>query len=519
MKELSQIRMAVLDALRGAGIQAMEVFPEKQAMAYSGVVAAVGVGAASGKTAGFCHYLGEMKDPETQAVRERYGKELFGQITVELRANRAADCERGCETATEVLLGGLPEGVRTGELTWEAICWEKTTGMFLRRGVLECRALFLTESAVESGEFLDFRLKGVYERVSEMRHERPGVYSVYDASSVTSAGRAAKRIGVAALAVKGTANTAVTLTGYGAGVEAFGEDGADTPGMSTLLKLLFANGASTVYAVRVGAGGGLEAYQAAFAALANCDVQVVVCDSSELTIQKALKTAVETASAARGERIGVIGGSGDTAAQLVTRAEAINSERMVLVGPDMKDESGKALSGVFAAAAVAGAIACGADPAVPLNGAELYGIGGLQSVYSDNDIDLLVQGGVTPLEDVGGVVSPVRGITTRTKTGSAADSTWRELTTVLIADNVIPAVRSALRSKFARAKNTAQGRGAIRAQTIVELEKKKDAQIIESYGEVAVTAAADDPTVCLVEFSFAVAHGLNQIRLTVHLTV
>ena len=41
----------------------------------------------------------------------------------------------------------------------------------------------------------------------------------------------------------------------------------------------------------------------------------------------------------------------------------------------------------------------------------------------------------------------------------------------------------------------------------------------KEYGEVAVTAAADDPTVCLVEFSFAVAHGLNQIRLTVHLTV
>jgi len=161
MKELSQIRKAVLDALCGAGIAAMEAFPAEQAMAYSGAVAAVGVGVASGKTAGFCHYLGEMRDPETQVIRERYGKELFGQITVELRANRAADCERGCETATEVLLGGLPEGVRTGELTWEAICWEKATGMFLRRGVLECRALFLAESAVEPGEFLDFRLKGV----------------------------------------------------------------------------------------------------------------------------------------------------------------------------------------------------------------------------------------------------------------------------------------------------------------------------------------------------------------------
>ena len=341
--------------------------------------------------------------------------------------------------------------------------------------------------------------------MSETRHERPGVYSVYDASSVTSAGR--------------TANAVVTLTGYSTGVDVFGEDEAGAPGMSTLLKLLFANGASTVYAVRTGEAADQAAYQAAFAALESYDVQVMVCDSSEVNIQKALKTAVETASAARGERIGVIGGSGDTAAQLVTRAAAVNSERMVLVGPDMKDENGTELPGVFAAAAVAGAIACGSDPAMPLNGAELYGIGGLQSVYSDNDIDLLVQGGVTPLEDVGGVVSPVRGITTRTKTGSAADATWRELTTILIADDVIPTVRSALRSKFARAKNTAQGRGAIRAQTIVELEKKKDAQIIESYGEVTVTASADDPTVCLVEFSFGVAHGLNQIHLAVHLTV
>ena len=53
----------------------------------------------------------------------------------------------------------------------------------------------------------------------------------------------------------------------------------------------------------------------------------------------------------------------------------------------------------------------------------------------------------------------------------------------------------------------------------MELEKKLSAQIIESYGEVTVTASADDPTVCLVEFSFGVAHGLNQIYLTVHITV
>ncbi len=126
---------------------------------------------------------------------------------------------------------------------------------------------------------------------------------------------------------------------------------------------------------------------------------------------------------------------------------------------------------------------------------------------------------MTPLESAAGVISPVRGITTRTTTGGAADATWRELTTILIVDDIIPAVRSSLRSKFARAKNTPQTRGAIRSQVIVELEKKKAAAIIDGYGEVTVTVDDDDPTVCLVEFGFAVAHGLNQIYLTVHITV
>ena len=90
---------------------------------------------------------------------------------------------------------------------------------------------------------------------------------------------------------------------------------------------------------------------------------------------------------------------------------------------------------------------------------------------------------------------------------------------VLIVDDVIPAVRSALRSRFALTKNTAQTRSAIRSQVIVELEKKLAAQIIDGYGSVAAAASAEDPAVCEVEFSFAVAHGLNQIYLTAHITV
>ena len=351
-------------------------------------------------------------------------------------------------------------------------------------------------------------------------HERPGVYSSYDASSAFSYGVTAKIIGIAAQAARGTDNTAVSLTGYSQGIAAFGEDAAGHSGMSSLLKLLFANRAVAIVAVKVADTGTETDYAAAFDVLSRQDaVQVLVCDSAELSVQQALRTAVVTASQNRRERIAVVGGSGETVSQLIDHAAALNSERMVLVGPDPLDSSGAVLPSVYAAAAVAGAIASGSDPAVPLNGVELYGLSGLSEQYGDGDIDLLVRGGVLPLESAAGTISPVRGITTRTTTGGTPDTTWRELTTILIVDSVIPAIRSSLRSKFTRSKNTAQTRSSIRSQVIVELEKKVKAEIIDSYGDVTVAASADDPTVCEVEFNFAVAHGMNQIYLTAHITV
>ena len=110
-------------------------------------------------------------------------------------------------------------------------------------------------------------------------------------------------------------------------------------------------------------------------------------------------------------------------------------------------------------------------------------------------------------------------MTTRTTTGGAADTAWRELTTILVVDEVIPGLRNALRARFSRAKNTPQTRGAIRSQTVMELEKRVSREIIDGYEDVTVTASEDDPTVCLVEFAFTVAHGLNQVWLSAHITV
>ena len=355
--------------------------------------------------------------------------------------------------------------------------------------------------------------------MSVTAHERPGVYSSYDASSVVRRSQGSRVIGIAARAAKGTVGEVVTVTGFESGLAAFGAEG-DGTGMTGLLRILYENGASEVKAVRVADSGTTNDYTSAFQQLTGCEsVRIVVTDSAAVEVHQALRSHVETASENRRERIAIVGGSGETVSAMLTHAAALNSERMVLVGPDALDEGGSRRSAVLGAAAIAGRLAAERDPALPVNGVSLRGLGGAAVSLTESEIDSLVRGGVTPLESLGGVLSPIRGITTRTKTGEVSDATWRELSTILIVDDVIPALRESLRSKFLRSKNTARNRGAIRSQVIVELERKVEAEIIEGYGEVAVWASGDDPTVCEVEFPFAVAHGLNQIYLTAHITV
>lgn len=342
-------------------------------------------------------------------------------------------------------------------------------------------------------------------------HERPGVYSAYEVSSVL---RSVDRNGTAALAAVsagGTVGELYALTSYSQAVEAFGRE----DGMTLLAKLLLANGAARVLAVPVAEGG---SYDGAFSLLAAQEgVKVMVCDSQDLTVQQALRETVEEASQLRRERIAVVAaGAGETVTQLLQRAKDLNSQRVVLTAPAA---DGETLAGAQVAAAVAGAICAGSDPALPLGGAELRGIDRLEKVYTEGDLDLLIQGGVTPVEMTAGSAWVVRGVTTRTQTGGVSDATWRELTTILVVDDVIPAVRTALQARFHRTKNTQQVRSAIRSQVILELENKKGAEIITDYGEVEVQALEEDPTVCLVTFGFQVAHGLNQIWLSAQITV
>lgn len=345
-------------------------------------------------------------------------------------------------------------------------------------------------------------------------HQRPGVYSSYDASSLVSGSAAGRLVGLAAVNAAVEAGTIRLITDYGKALSVFGGEGE----MAELIALALRNGAGGVVAAACADESG---YEAAFAALGEWeDIAVMLCDSTDLAVQQKLREQVISCCASRKERIAVVaGGESEGVETLIDRAAGLNSERMVLVAPGAVSAEGAVLNGTRVAAAVAGAIAGESDPAVPLGGARLNGLHGVAESYSDNDLDLLILGGVTPVESVSGTVSVVRGVTTRTTTDGEPDATWRDLCSILVIDKVIPAIRSGLRAKFRRAKNTPRGRGAIRAQVVLELENFLDREIISAYDGVSVTADETDPTRALVDFNFTVAHGLNQIWLSAHITV
>ena len=197
-------------------------------------------------------------------------------------------------------------------------------------------------------------------------HERPGVYSSYGASSLIRGSGGRKTVGLVAVNTKATAGTVYTITSYEDAVAAFGSAGGQD--MAELIRVILLNGAAAVAAIPVADSDGYEAAFATMAAQEN--ISVVVCDSTDQTVQQDLRDSVTAASGARRERIAVVGGAaGETVTNLIARAQALNSERVVLAAPGGVDGDGDALSGLTAAAAVAGVIAAQSDPALPLSGA------------------------------------------------------------------------------------------------------------------------------------------------------
>ena len=219
-------------------------------------------------------------------------------------------------------------------------------------------------------------------------NERPGVYSTVEVSSTLSSAGAGKTVGIAAVSALGTKGVCTSVGSYGEAVSLYGADCS----LTKLIKVLLLNGAAAIKAVPVTVTDTAvkEDYIAAFAVLMEKeDVTIMVCDSRNTDVYSTMMSAIEGASENCKYRIGIVE-SGGTVVETTAKAHALNHERMVMVYPAI-EEAGALFGG--AAAALAGIVSAGSDPALPVNGAELAGVDSISRVFSDEEITTLIQAG------------------------------------------------------------------------------------------------------------------------------
>jgi phage tail sheath gpL-like len=353
----------------------------------------------------------------------------------------------------------------------------------------------------------------------------PGVYSEIDASAALRSLSANDYvIGVVA---KGGLEGDINLVNKAYAPYSF-EDAIDKFGKdSNIIKIMDAasvNGATKFIVVRVLEGETNPDYNAALDILAMEEaVDIVLTDAMDLVTINMVKTHVNNASSSRKERFSVFGYDTNTnISTAITNATSVNSPRMIAAYPNGLNEEGEELPGFITAAALAGQLAGETDPSMPMTGVEIQGFYGLAIKISEAEMESLIDAGIVPLEIRNGTIRIVRCITTYTKDANdAVDITWQEITTIRISDYIFKDLREHLARTFARAKQNADTRDALRSEVVSRLMQYQDQDYLENVVEddVAIEINPTNPLRSDVKFKYDVTGPLNVIHLTGYLVI
>lgn len=224
----------------------------------------------------------------------------------------------------------------------------------------------------------------------------------------------------------------------------------------------------------------------------------------------------ETAEA--NECLGVAGMKGASADALAARAKALCCARIVLTGPDVLAQDEAVADGFCAAAAVGGAIASLSTPVVPLHDVALFGLQSLSALYTDDELDKLLQAGVTPVQLSGGRMCALRILTTRATAEGPEGESFRSLNATLVTDELLRDLRAALAARFRAAQNSTLTRTAIRSAVLLVLQDYRARGWLSAFGALRVYADAGDASLCRVEFTYSIPAGLHRIALSAQMT-
>ena len=339
-------------------------------------------------------------------------------------------------------------------------------------------------------------------------NQRPGVYSGYTVEGLYAAPRSQQFVAVVLAGHAQTAGTLHHFTGREAIADTLGQE--EDKKIAACVEQLLDGGVPRVV---VSAVNGKAA--AALALLEGAEnIAAVVSDISGGEDSLALRTFLERESENQREKIAFVGATG-TAAQVEAAAKAMNHARVCLCYPAATAAGGTEADSIYGAAAMACAVLIERDPVYNWNGHRLEGLSHCEKLPEAEVQDLLAAG-VTVLEEKAQAVRCIRAMTSKSATNGAADSTMRSLNTVLIIDEVMKSLRDTLQVKMAGRRLSPD---SIRTQAAVVLAEKQEEGLLEGFAVPEVSAAPENPAVCVVKISFRAAQVLSQIHIVAHINI
>jgi hypothetical protein len=251
----------------------------------------------------------------------------------------------------------------------------------------------------------------------------------------------------------------------------------------------------------------------------------------------ALATNLTEADAIYNKQFAIVGmATGTTKSALIAAATALNSKKLVLVGPAVYDETSPAVlrDGGFLAAAIAARLAQNGDPTNDLDREEMPLLTGIEKTatgfplfrvktvggVATNDFEDVLQGGGSPvMEDANGVSI------THLRTTYITDGTFDALMTRIIVDQVFIDVRDyLLNSNFLQSPNSAEVRGRIKSgvealllerRSWINMKEQNDGSL--GYN-VQVTSSPDNRQVT-VAYEGTVVRGISTIQVAATLDI
>lgn len=263
-------------------------------------------------------------------------------------------------------------------------------------------------------------------------------------------------------------------------------------------------------------------YEGALKHLLQYDIDIILMDSLETSNIKALKAHLEMAEEEDKYRYGVVSTHAKDVDEFIQFQNDINYSRIFIPGPMLTDLDGNVVNPAVTCAALASLISTETiDPALPMNGVEFKGFGGVERVLLREEIDSMVDNGITPIysHTIDGTPMVYRLVTSYTKDGKEIDRTWQEGTTRLIADDVLQSVRRRILGKYKRTKNVARILDAMRTDVIDVLSTKQDLEIIEDLDVSTVSVVKDPQDLygALIDYEFDVVTPLYNVRIRQHM--